>query len=129
MELIPLNLNISLIITPGLIPGDGIGKEVIPAGRKLLEALPSSLGLKFDFVDLKAGFETFEQTGTALPDKTVEILRNECDGALFGAVQSPTTAVKGTHHLPINHSTHSLQPFLAYIDKRIRLLLPHRRPS
>lgn len=80
---------------PGLIPGDGIGKEVIPAGRRLLEALPSSLGLKFDFVDLKAGFETFEQTGTALPDATVSILKNECDGALFGAVQSPSTAVKG----------------------------------
>ncbi|OBT76018.1 homoisocitrate dehydrogenase [Pseudogymnoascus sp. 05NY08] len=79
----------------GLIPGDGIGKEVIPAGRRLLEALPASLGLKFDFVDLKAGFETFEQTGTALPDKTVETLKHECDGALFGAVQSPSTAVKG----------------------------------
>ncbi|KAF4472667.1 homoisocitrate dehydrogenase [Fusarium albosuccineum] len=79
----------------GLIPGDGIGKEVIPAGRRILEALPASLGLKFDFVDLKAGFETFEQTGAALPDKTVEVLKNECDGALFGAVSSPTQAVKG----------------------------------
>ncbi|KAH8669523.1 putative homoisocitrate dehydrogenase [Tricladium varicosporioides] len=79
----------------GLIPGDGIGKEVIPAGRKILEALPSSLKLKFEFVDLKAGFETFEQTGAALPDKTVEILKNECDGALFGAVSSPSKAVKG----------------------------------
>lgn len=46
-------------------------------------------------MDLKAGFETFEQTGAALPDKTVEILKNECDGALFGAVSSPSTAVKG----------------------------------
>ncbi|CAG8951109.1 hypothetical protein HYFRA_00006507 [Hymenoscyphus fraxineus] len=79
----------------GLIPGDGIGKEVIPAGRKILEALPTSLKLKFEFVDLKAGFETFEQTGAALPDKTVEILKNECDGALFGAVSSPSKAVKG----------------------------------
>lgn len=79
----------------GLIPGDGIGKEVIPAGRRLLESLPSSLNLKFEFIDLKAGFETFENTGTALPDKTVEILKNECDGALFGAVSSPSTAVKG----------------------------------
>lgn len=79
----------------GLIPGDGIGKEVIPAGRRLLEALPASLGLKFDFIDLHAGFETFEKTGTALPDKTVEILKTSCDGALFGAVQSPSTAVKG----------------------------------
>jgi homoisocitrate dehydrogenase len=79
----------------GLIAGDGIGKEVIPAGRRILEALPSSLNLKFDFVNLKAGFETFEQTGTALPDDTVETLRGDCHGALFGAVSSPTQAVKG----------------------------------
>ncbi|AEO70535.1 1642b52e-3f7c-48cc-a911-60135357f066 [Thermothielavioides terrestris] len=79
----------------GLIAGDGIGKEVIPAGRRILEALPASLGLKFEFIDLKAGWETFQQTGTALPDETVSILKSDCDGALFGAVSSPTTAVKG----------------------------------
>ncbi|KAG5995526.1 homoisocitrate dehydrogenase [Claviceps spartinae] len=79
----------------GLIPGDGIGKEVIPAGRRVLEALPSYLNLKFNFVNLKAGFETFEQTGNALPDDTVEVLRNDCDGALFGAVSSPSHAVRG----------------------------------
>ncbi|KAL0475530.1 homoisocitrate dehydrogenase [Neurospora intermedia] len=78
-----------------LIPGDGIGKEVIPAGRRILEALPASLGLKFEFIDLKAGWETFEQTGNALPEETVSILKSECDGALFGAVSSPTKAVKG----------------------------------
>jgi len=53
------------------------------------------LKLKFEFVDLQAGFETFEKTGVALPDKTVEILKKECDGALFGAVSSPSQAVKG----------------------------------
>ncbi|KAI6712497.1 hypothetical protein JHW43_004980 [Diplocarpon mali] len=79
----------------GLIPGDGIGREVIPAGRRILEALPPSLKLKFEFVDLEAGFETFEKYGAALPEKTVEILKSECDGALFGAVSSPSKAVKG----------------------------------
>ncbi|OAL29446.1 hypothetical protein AYO20_09183 [Fonsecaea nubica] len=79
----------------GLIPGDGIGREVIPAGKRILESLPSSLGLKFSFVDLDAGFECFKRTGTALPDKTVETLQKECDGALFGAVSSPTTKVQG----------------------------------
>ncbi|KAM7194071.1 homoisocitrate dehydrogenase [Naviculisporaceae sp. PSN 640] len=79
----------------GLIPGDGIGKEVIPAGRRILEALPASLGLKFEFVNLQAGFETFEKTGAALPEETVSILKSDCDGALFGAVSSPTTPVKG----------------------------------
>ncbi|KAF2402833.1 Isocitrate/isopropylmalate dehydrogenase [Trichodelitschia bisporula] len=79
----------------GLIPGDGIGREVIPAGRRILEALPASLGLKFSFVDLEAGFETFKKTGVALPDKTVETLQKECDGALFGAVSSPTVKTEG----------------------------------
>ncbi|KAM0742403.1 hypothetical protein ACQRIT_002580 [Beauveria bassiana] len=80
----------------GLIPGDGIGKEVIPAGRRVLEALPAALKLKFDFINLHAGFETFEKTGSALPDATVEALRSDdCHGALFGAVSSPTHAVKG----------------------------------
>ena len=65
------------------------------AGRRVLEALSSSLNLKFSFVDLPAGYETFQQTGTALPDKTVDTLKNECDGALFGAVSSPTTKVAG----------------------------------
>ncbi|KAI0881353.1 Isocitrate/isopropylmalate dehydrogenase [Annulohypoxylon maeteangense] len=85
----------SRVLRIGLIPGDGIGREVIPAGRRILEALPSSLGLKFEFSDLYAGFETFERTGAALPDATVEALKQSCDGALFGAVSSPTSAVKG----------------------------------
>ncbi|OCL11594.1 Isocitrate/isopropylmalate dehydrogenase [Glonium stellatum] len=79
----------------GLIPGDGIGREVIPAGRRILEALPSSFGLQFSFVDLEAGFGTFKNTGAALPEKTVETLKKECDGALFGAVSSPTVKTEG----------------------------------
>ncbi|KAI9834625.1 MAG: homoisocitrate dehydrogenase [Phylliscum demangeonii] len=79
----------------GLIAGDGIGKEVIPAGRRILEALPASFNLKFSFVELAAGWETFQQTGEALPERTVEVLQQECDGALFGAVSSPTDKVAG----------------------------------
>lgn len=45
------------------------------------------MNLKFNFVDLEAGYDTFQKTGTALPDKTVETLKKECDGALFGAVR------------------------------------------
>ncbi|KIX00167.1 uncharacterized protein Z518_10304 [Rhinocladiella mackenziei CBS 650.93] len=85
----------SRMLRIGLIPGDGIGREVIPAGKRILESLPSSLGLKFSFVDLDAGYDCFTRKGTALPDKTVEILQKECDGALFGAVSSPTTKVAG----------------------------------
>ncbi|CAN3361098.1 homoisocitrate dehydrogenase, mitochondrial [Diutina catenulata] len=79
----------------GLIPGDGIGREVIPAGKAVLENLPKKFDLQFEFVDLKAGYELFKATGTALPEETVDILKNQCDGALFGAVSSPTTKVAG----------------------------------
>jgi homoisocitrate dehydrogenase len=85
-----------ILTTPtGLIPGDGIGREVIPAGRRILEALPSSLGLKFTFSHHSAGWSTFQETGVALPDATVEALKSDCDAALFGAVSSPTVATKG----------------------------------
>jgi homoisocitrate dehydrogenase len=73
-----------------LIPGDGVGKEVVPAARQVLEALP----LAFDFVELDAGWEVFERTGTALPQRTASVIRS-CDGAIFGATQSPSQKVEG----------------------------------
>lgn len=82
-------------LTIGLIPGDGIGREVIPAGKQILENLPKEFGLNFKFKTLDAGFELFKKTGTALPDETVTELKNNCDGALFGAVSSPTVKVAG----------------------------------
>ncbi|KAH9943130.1 homoisocitrate dehydrogenase [Epithele typhae] len=77
----------------GLIPADGIGKEVIPAAQRVLEAIGSDIP-KPEFVPLLAGWEVFTRTGVALPDETVEVLR-ECDGALFGAVSSPSRIVTG----------------------------------
>ncbi|KAL8800030.1 MAG: hypothetical protein Q9182_005471 [Xanthomendoza sp. 2 TL-2023] len=79
----------------GLLPGDGIGREVIPAGRRILETLSHSLSLSFTFTTLPAGYTCFQETGTALPPKTVQTLRSECDAALFGAVSSPTKKVAG----------------------------------
>ncbi|KAI8990053.1 hypothetical protein BDB01DRAFT_779840 [Pilobolus umbonatus] len=77
----------------GLIPADGIGREVIPAARRVLESLGS--GPKFEFVDLDAGFEYFQKTGTSLPQDTIDALKNDCNGALFGAVSSPSHKVAG----------------------------------
>lgn len=54
----------------GLIPADGIGREVIPAARRAIEALGSSIP-KTEFVDLDAGFEYFQKHGTALPKDTI----------------------------------------------------------
>ncbi|KAJ3303169.1 homoisocitrate dehydrogenase [Kappamyces sp. JEL0829] len=78
-------------LTIGMIPADGIGKEVLPAAQQVLQ----SLGHDFRFVHLDAGFEHFTKTGVALPDETVQTLKTKCDGALFGAVSSPSHKVAG----------------------------------
>lgn len=88
-------LRLSRTLKIGLIPGDGIGREVIPAGQQILQNLPKRHDLSFEFVHLEAGFDCFNKTGSALPDETVRILKKECDGALFGAVSSPLTKVEG----------------------------------
>ncbi|KAG5646451.1 hypothetical protein DXG03_003501 [Asterophora parasitica] len=78
----------------GLIPADGIGREVIPAAKQAIEALGSDIP-RPEFIDLLAGWETFTKTGNALPHETVDVLRNECDCALFGSVSSPSKKVVG----------------------------------
>ncbi|KAL0581958.1 homoisocitrate dehydrogenase [Marasmius crinis-equi] len=81
-------------LTIGLIPADGIGREVLPAARTAIEAVGSDIPPP-RFVDLLAGFELFTRSGTALPEETVEALKNDCDCALFGSVSSPSRKVTG----------------------------------
>ncbi|KZP12083.1 mitochondrial NAD-homo-isocitrate dehydrogenase LysB [Athelia psychrophila] len=78
----------------GLIPADGIGREVIPAAKAAIIALGSDIP-KPEFIDLLAGFEHFTRKGTALPEETLRSLREECDCALFGSVSSPSSKVEG----------------------------------
>lgn len=73
-----------------VIPGDGIGQEVIPAAVSVLE----SLGLPLQFQTADAGFEMFERVGNALPDETLRLCASS-DAILFGATQSPMTKVAG----------------------------------
>ena len=63
-----------------IVPGDGIGKEVMEATISVLD----SLDIDFDYIYGEAGDECLEKNGTALPDETIEIVRN-CDACLFGA--------------------------------------------
>nr|GAT53908.1 predicted protein [Mycena chlorophos] len=81
-------------LTVGLIPADGIGREVIPAARDAILAVQTELP-PVSFVDLLAGWDTFTRTGTALPAETVKTLKEECDCALFGSVSSPSRKVAG----------------------------------
>jgi 3-isopropylmalate dehydrogenase len=63
-----------------VIPGDGIGKEVMEATLDILE----SSKIKFNYTFADAGDEHQEKTGIALPEETLEIVRNS-RACLFGA--------------------------------------------
>jgi homoisocitrate dehydrogenase len=67
-----------------LLPGDGIGPEVIAAAREVLTALP----LEWDFTECGIGYGEYQRSGSPLPDSTLQAIRN-ADAALFGAVTTP----------------------------------------
>ncbi|MDO5818840.1 MAG: isocitrate/isopropylmalate family dehydrogenase [Methanobrevibacter sp.] len=63
-----------------VIPGDGIGKEVMEATITVLK----SLGINFNFTYGEAGDECLKNNGEALPKETIELAKNS-DACLFGA--------------------------------------------
>ena len=79
-----------MTLTICLIPGDGVGQEVIPAAARVIEALNA----KITFTWAEAGWACFQKHGTALPDTTVDAIRS-AGRALFGATSSPSTKVTG----------------------------------
>jgi 3-isopropylmalate dehydrogenase len=66
-----------------MLPGDGIGNDVMEAGKIVLDAL----ALDADFVPAEIGWECWERYGDALPEETIAIL-GDVDCALFGAITS-----------------------------------------
>ncbi len=73
-----------------LIPGDGVGQEVVPAAAEVL----AGLGLGLAFVEARAGYEHFRRTGAAIPDETLADVA-AAGVALFGATASPSTPEPG----------------------------------
>ncbi|MDD3594629.1 MAG: 3-isopropylmalate dehydrogenase [Candidatus Gastranaerophilales bacterium] len=68
-----------------VLPGDGIGPEVIEQGIKSLKAIENKFGHKFEFNEALIGGVAIEQTGTPLPDETIQLA--QCADAVYlGAV-------------------------------------------
>jgi tartrate dehydrogenase/decarboxylase/D-malate dehydrogenase len=71
------------------IPGDGIGKEVVPAGQQALEALAARLKtFRFEFTSFDWGGDYYRKHGVMMPDKGLDDLRNK-DAILFGSAGDP----------------------------------------
>ncbi|KAI3643569.1 hypothetical protein MP228_013124 [Amoeboaphelidium protococcarum] len=77
-----------------LLPGDGIGREVVVAAHHILKQLGQNK--KYACTYLDAGWDCFVRTKTALPAATLSALKaGNFNGAIFGSVSSPSTKVAG----------------------------------
>ena len=84
-----------------LLPGDGIGPEVVAEGVKVLSAAAAALdGVSFEFEEFAAGAEEFQRSGDPFPEKTFELCR-ACDAILLGAMGLPhVRGPRGTEIAP-----------------------------
>lgn len=71
-----------------VIPGDGIGKEVIPASIKVLDALSATCGFELDYSYYDYSCELYHKTGKMMPDDAIDIL-SDSDAIFLGAVGYP----------------------------------------
>ena len=74
-----------------VIPGDGIGKEVVPEGLRVLEAAGRRFGLSFSCQHFNWSCETYARTGKMMPDDGLDQLR-PFDAIFLGAVGYPGVA-------------------------------------
>ena len=72
-----------------LLPGDGVGPEVVREGVKIMEAAASAFGLSLEFVECAGGALYYKEHGADWPEGTFERLRDDSDAILLGAVGWP----------------------------------------
>ena len=71
-----------------VLPGDGIGTEIIPEAVKVLEEIGSLYGHEFQFTEALVGGAAIDGVGIPLPQETVDLCLNS-DAVLLGAVGGP----------------------------------------
>ena len=76
-------------IKVAVIPGDGIGMEVMPEGMRVMEAAGSKHGIDFDWQEFDWSCETYLKTGRMMPEDGIEQLR-DFDAIYLGAAGFPT---------------------------------------
>ncbi len=83
-----------------VLPGDGIGSEIMQAAEQVLRAAESRIGVKFALSYQKAGAQHYVESGVALPESTLKVC-DEADAILFGAMGLPhVRGADGTEIIP-----------------------------
>ncbi len=71
-----------------LLPGDGIGPEIVSAGQEILDFVASKYGHEFDYDEHLIGGIAIDKKNAPLPDETLEACKS-ADAILLGAVGGP----------------------------------------
>ena len=71
-----------------VLPGDGIGREIVPQALRVLEAIGKKFGHQFDCTSAQVGGEAIDATGWPLPEETLKLAQSS-DAVLLGAVGGP----------------------------------------
>lgn len=71
-----------------LLPGDGIGPEIIAEGVKVLNAVGAKYDTSFEYTEALIGGCAIDEVGEPLPQSTLDAARS-CDAVLLAAVGGP----------------------------------------
>ena len=71
-----------------VLPGDGIGPEIVEQAVKLLEATGKKFNHTFELTEALVGAVAIDKTGNPFPDETFKLCMNS-DAVLFGAIGDP----------------------------------------
>jgi len=76
------------MIKIAVLPGDGIGPEIIEESLKVVESVSEKIDIKFDYKFCDVGAIAIDKYNNPLPDETLKICK-ESDAVLFGAIGHP----------------------------------------
>ena len=82
-----------------VLPGDGIGKEIVPPAMRVLELIGDKYGMEFEFKEALVGGAALDLVGVPLPDDTLRLCL-ESDAVLLGAIGGPKWDQLPTHLRP-----------------------------
>jgi 3-isopropylmalate dehydrogenase len=71
-----------------VLPGDGIGVEIVPQAVKALKAVAARYGHQFEFAEALVGGAACDAAGHPLPDETLALCKRS-DAILLGAIGGP----------------------------------------
>lgn len=77
-----MNYNIAVI------PGDGIGPDIVEQGKLVLDKIGEKFGHSFEYKEVLAGGIAIDKVGEPLPQETIDVCKNS-DSVLLGAVGGP----------------------------------------